>query len=81
LVKTYSQLYMDARRALLPTEGADMASQMARTLLCHVSGKTHEQILAGRDLYASEAIDDAMAQAATEACMDGLLFTGKCDKP
>jgi len=60
LVKTYSQLYMDARRALLPTEGADMASQMARTLLCHVSGKTHEQILAGRDLYASEAIDDAM---------------------
>ena len=60
MVKTYSQLYMDARRALLPTEGADMASQMARTLLCHVSGKTHEQILAGRDLYASEAIGEAM---------------------
>ena len=60
MVKTYSQLYMDARRALLPTEGADMASQMARTLLCHVSGKSHEQILAGRDLYASEAIGDAM---------------------
>ena len=60
MVKTYSQLYMDARRALIPTEGADMASQMARTLLCHVSGKSHEQILAGRDLYASEAIGDAM---------------------
>ena len=60
MVKTYSQLYMDARRALIPTEGADMASQMARTLLCHVSGKTHEQILAGRDLYASEAIGAAM---------------------
>ena len=60
MVKTYSQLYMDARRALLPTEGADMASQMARTLLCHVSGKTHEQILAGRDLYASETIGAAM---------------------
>ena len=60
MVKTYSQLYMDARRALIPTEGIDMASQMARTLLCHVSGKTHEQILAGRDLYASEAICDAM---------------------
>ena len=60
MVKTYSQLYMDARRALIPTEGADMASQMARTLLCHVSGKTHEQILAGRDLYASEAIGEAM---------------------
>ena len=60
MLKTYSQLYMDARRALIPTEGADMASQMARTLLCHVSGKTHEQILAGRDLYASEAIGEAM---------------------
>jgi release factor glutamine methyltransferase len=53
---------MDARRALLPVEGADMASQMARTLLCHVSGKTHEQILAGRDLYASEAIGNAMEE-------------------
>ena len=60
MVKTYSQLYVDARRALIPTEGIDMASQMARILLCHVSGKTHEQILAGRDLYASEAICDAM---------------------
>lgn len=60
MVKTYSQLYMDARRALLQTEDPNMASQMARTLLCHVSGKTHEQILAGRDLYASEAIGEAM---------------------
>ena len=60
MVKTYSQLYMDARRALIPTEGIDMASQMSRTLLCHVSGKSHEQILAGRDLYASEGVCDAM---------------------
>ena len=60
MVKTYSQLYMDARRALIETEGVDMASQMARTLLCHVSDKTHAQILAGRDLYASEAICQAM---------------------
>ena len=60
MVKTYSQLYMDTRRALIETEGVDMASQMARTLLCHVSGKTHAQILAGRDLYASEAICQAM---------------------
>ena len=60
MVKTYSQLYLDARRALMQTEDAQMASSMARTLLCHVSGKTHEQILAGRDLYASEAIGNAM---------------------
>ncbi len=60
MVKTYSQLYLDARRALLETEDADMAGMMARTLLCHVSGKTHESILSGRDLYASEAICQAM---------------------
>ena len=62
MVKTYSQLYLDARRALLETEDAQMASSMARTLLCHVSGKTHEQILSGRDLYASEAIGQAMEE-------------------
>lgn len=60
MVKTYSQIYLDARRALLETEDADMAGMMARTLLCHVSGKTHESILSGRDLYASEAICQAM---------------------
>ena len=62
MVKTYSQLYLDARRALLANEEPDMASMMARTLLCHVSGKSHESILAGRDLYASEAIGQAMEE-------------------
>ena len=60
MVKTYSQLYLDARRALLETEDADIAGMMARTLLCHVSGKTHESILSGRDLYANEAVCQAM---------------------
>ena len=60
MVKTYSQLYLDARRELLKTEDAETASFMARTLLCHVSGKSHESILAGRELYASEEICKAM---------------------
>ena len=60
MVKTYSQLYLDARRELLETEDLQSAGFIARTLLCHVSGKTPEQFLSGRDLYASEAIGSAM---------------------
>jgi release factor glutamine methyltransferase len=60
LVKTYSQLYLDARKALMAAEDAQTAGMLARQLLCHVTQKTHEQILADRDLYASEAICDQM---------------------
>ena len=60
MVKTYSQLYLDGRRALLEKEDPQDAGFIARTILCHVSGKTPEQFLAGRDLYASEAIGQAM---------------------
>ena len=60
MVKTYSQLYLDARKTLMATEDAQTAGMLARQLLCHVSQKTHEQILADRDLYASETICDQM---------------------
>lgn len=61
MVKTYSQLYLDARRVLISGgEDVQQAGMMARTLLCHVSGKSHESILSGRDLYANEAIWQAM---------------------
>ncbi len=56
MVKTYAQLYLDARRELLKTEDADTAGFMARTLICHTAGKSQEYILANRDLYASEEI-------------------------
>ena len=56
MVKTYSQLYLDARRALLTVEDAQSAGTLARHLLCHVTGKTQEKIVADRDLYASEQI-------------------------
>ena len=60
MVKTYSQLYLDARKTLMATEDAQTAGMLARQLLCHVSQKTHEQILVDRDLYASETICDQM---------------------
>ena len=60
MVKTYSQLYLEARRAIMKTEEMQYAGMLARQILCHASGKTHEQILAGRDLYASEEICETM---------------------
>lgn len=56
MVKTYSQLYLDARKAIMATDDMHSAGMTARQLLCHASGKTQEQILADRDLYASEEI-------------------------
>lgn len=60
MVKTYSQLYLDARRTLMTTEDAQSAGYIARQLLCHISGKSQEFILANRDVYASEEISAAL---------------------
>lgn len=55
MVKTYADLYLDARKALLPTEGM-YAGNVARELVCAASGKTQEALIADRALYASEEI-------------------------
>ena len=54
MVKTYGQLYLDARRKFLETDDASTASMTARQLLMHVTGKSHAQFLADQNLYASE---------------------------
>ncbi len=54
MVKTLSELYLEARRALLTREDADTAGFLARELLCHVTGKTREQVIANREHYAKE---------------------------
>ena len=56
MVKRYGQLYLEARQALLGNEDTQTAGLMARNLLCKASGKSQEQILADRDLYASEEV-------------------------
>lgn len=61
MVKTYSALYLDARKALLPQEGA-MAANTARELLCAASGKSAEAIIAERNLYASETVCQKMTE-------------------
>ena len=55
MVKKYADLYLDARRALLASEGNN-ASNVARELVCAASGKTAEQMISDRELYASEEI-------------------------
>lgn len=70
MVKQYGELYLDARRALLATEDAQQAGFMARSLLCHVSGKSQEAVLADRELYASEKVVEAV-EAGLRRLLDG----------
>lgn len=70
MVKTLAALYLDARRAFLTQEDQQTASLLARNLLCHVTGKSQEAVIADRELYASEAQCDEM-QAAVERILRG----------
>lgn len=70
MVKTLSQLYMDARHAFQTQEDEQTASLLARDLLCHVTGKTREEVIAHRDLYATEQTCEAM-DAAVSRVMAG----------
>lgn len=63
MVKKYSDLYSEARRAFMTQEDAQTAGMLARNLLCHATGKTNEQILTQREMYASEAACQEMASA------------------
>lgn len=56
MVKQYGVLYQDTRRALLAAENEQDAGILARLLVCHYSGKSQADLLADRDLYASERI-------------------------
>ena len=59
MVKKYGELYLRARRALLPVEG-EQAAYAARELLALASGKSAAAVLADRELYASEAIEERL---------------------
>ncbi len=63
MVKTINDLYLEARKTLLKQEEPSTASLMARNLLCHITGKTPERVIADRQLYASEAWCAQMEEA------------------
>ena len=70
MVKTISELYLDARRVLITQEEAQMASLMARNLVCHVTGMSQEQVLAKRDMYVNDTVCNQM-DAAVQRLMNG----------
>lgn len=63
MVKKLSELYLDARRALLAQEDEGSASLIARNLLTYVTGKTREQLITDRDMYVGDDVCGAMTQA------------------
>ena len=63
MVKKYADLYLDARRTLLQQEDAPTAGMMVRNLLAHYSGRTQEEILSDRDMYAGEEVCRQMDEA------------------
>ena len=63
MVKTIAELYLDARRTLMAKEDDQTASMMARNLVCHFTDKTHEQVIANRDMYVNEQVCIQMNQA------------------
>mgnify|MGYP003310780054 CR=1 FL=1 len=63
MVKKYSDLYSDIRKRLLAQEDSQSAGFLARNILCHVAQKTHEQLVADRDLYAPDGIIQASNEA------------------
>lgn len=56
MVKTYAELYRDARKALIPIDGAYQAASTARELLCFVSGKSAAELLSNSDKYADSSV-------------------------
>lgn len=59
MVRRYGELYLDARKALRETEGEN-AAVCARELLALASGKSIAAVLADRELYASEQIEQRL---------------------
>lgn len=60
MVKTYGELYLDARSRLLASEEPQMAGMMARQLISALSGKSTERFLADYNLYAGEDLCNKM---------------------
>ena len=62
-MKKLSELYQDARRALLTREEPHTANLVARNLLCHITCKSQEQVIADRESYVNSDVCEAMDAA------------------
>ncbi len=70
MVKRLSELYLDARKAIMQSEDPQSASLMARNLICHFTGRTQEQLLADRENYVGEDVC-TQVESAVQRLMDG----------
>ncbi len=62
MVMTLSELYLQSRRTLMTKEDAETAGFITRELLCHITGKSREQVIAGREQYVSEDVCNEMCR-------------------
>ncbi len=62
MVMMLSELYLQSRRTLMTKEDAETAGFITRELLCHVTGKSREQVIAGREQYVSEDVCNEMCR-------------------
>ena len=60
MVKKISDLYLDARRALLTREEPETAAFLSRHLLAHVTGKNQAQLLSDKEQYVGDEVCQAM---------------------
>ena len=63
MVIKLSQLYLDAKRDLSRKEDPQTAGMIARSLLCNITGKSKEQLIADFDTYATENVIGEMSAA------------------
>ena len=60
MVKKYSELYRQTRKALLPIDGPHQAGVTARELLQLASGKSAAELLADGDKFADSSVSNAL---------------------
>ena len=70
MVKKLTQLYTEARRAIAAVEDVQTAGQMARELLCHITGKSREALLADMENYVSDDVCNRL-DALVARCIQG----------
>ena len=63
MVKQYGELYLELRRALMAQEDPQTAGLMAREVLSAFSGKSQEELLTHRELYAPEEVCQKVSRA------------------
>ena len=61
MVKTYAQLYQEAKKVLQSMDGYQ-AGFTARELLCAASGKTREQVISQQSLFVPWSVEEKLAR-------------------